>query len=178
MQARPGSPPFPLRSSLLLLALASCARVMNASSGDDAGAPTNVTTAPDAANDPRPRADGPSHPDSLCGNGVLNLPDETCDDGNQTGGDGCSRDCQTETDWICAEPGQPCASTVICGDGVVAGAETCDDRNTDVGDGCSADCQLEPGWICPPAGARVPARVRRRHDAGREQCDDGNTDAG
>ena len=40
-----------------------------------------------------------------CGNGMLNPPAETCDDGNHTGGDGCSPDCKAETDWICPTPG-------------------------------------------------------------------------
>ena len=115
---------------------------------------------------------------SLCGNGQLNPPGETCDDGNQTGGDGCSPDCHTETDWICPTPGQPCTYTVVCGDGLIAGAETCDDHNTDDGDGCDHDCQLESGWVCPQAGASCVPRCGDGKLLGREQCDDGNTAAG
>ena len=89
-----------------------------------------------------------------CGNGVVEVPTEMCDDGNSFGGDGCSPDCKIETDWICTTPGQPCTSTVACGDGLVTGLETCDDRNKLSGDGCSADCGLEPGWRCPAMGAR------------------------
>ena len=122
--------------------------------------------------------DGPSRPDNLCGNGVLNLPDESCDDGNQIGGDGCSATCQTETDWICPEPGQPCVSTVKCGDGIVSGAESCDDRNTTSGDGCSADCQLEPGWTCLAVGARCLPVCGDGMLLGSETCDDGNTTPG
>ena len=123
--------------------------------------------------------DGPPGTCSPCGNGMLNPPAETCDDGNRTGGDGCSPDCKTETDWICPTPGRACVYTVACGDGMVAGAETCDDKNTKAGDGCDARCQLEPGWTCPQAGARCVPRCgdgtklglravrRRQHVAGR-----------
>src|SRR5690242_12605701 len=111
MPARPvPSPPLstPVICSLFLLAVASCARVVGQSAPDQdggGGGNNNVTTTPDAANDPRPAPDVPAHPDTggciagsssagggcgLCGNGVLNLPDEACDDGNTTGGDGCS----------------------------------------------------------------------------------------
>jgi fibro-slime domain-containing protein len=115
---------------------------------------------------------------SLCGNGQLNPPAETCDDGNQIGGDGCSPDCHTETDWICPTPGQPCTSTVVCGDGLIAGTETCDDHNTDDGDGCDRSCQLESGWVCPQAGAPCIPRCGDGQKLGREQCDDGNTSGG
>jgi fibro-slime domain-containing protein len=115
---------------------------------------------------------------SLCGNGQLNPPGETCDDGNHTGGDGCSPDCHTETDWICATPGQRCSYTVVCGDGLIAGAEACDDHNTDDGDGCDRNCQLESGWVCPQAGAPCIPRCGDGTQLGREQCDDGNTEAG
>ncbi len=113
-----------------------------------------------------------------CGNGLLDSPAETCDDGNQVGGDGCSPDCHTETDWICPTPGSPCTYTVACGDGVVGGAETCDDRNTTPGDGCDGSCQLEAGWVCPQAGARCLPRCGDGMMLGAEQCDDGNAVAG
>ena len=111
---------------------------------------------------------------TLCGNGQLNPPAETCDDGNQSGGDGCSPDCHTETDWICTTPGTPCSYTVVCGDGLIAGQETCDDHNTADGDGCDRSCQLESGWVCPQAGASCVPRCGDGKLLGREQCDDGN----
>ena len=114
----------------------------------------------------------------LCGNAVLNPPDETCDDGNLTGGDGCSPDCKTETDWICPTPGQACMYTVACGDGMIAGAETCDDRNRVPADGCDADCQLETGWTCPTVGARCMPKCGDGVRLGFELCDDGNTTDG
>jgi cysteine-rich repeat protein len=79
-----------------------------------------------------------------CGNGAPD-PGEECDDGNTTGGDGCSPICNFEA----------------CGNGFVDVGEGCDDNNTDGGDGCSATCQDE---VC---GNGV-------EDVG-EQCDDGNT---
>jgi len=113
-----------------------------------------------------------------CGNSMLNPPAETCDDSNHTGGDGCSPDCKTETDWICPTPGSACIYTVACGDGMIAGAESCDDHNTKAGDGCSATCQLEPGWTCPQQGARCVPRCGDGTKLGFEQCDDGNASPG
>jgi cysteine-rich repeat protein len=37
---------------------------------------------------------------------------------------------------------------VVCGDGLVEGAEACDDGNTAASDGCSATCTVEAGWAC------------------------------
>jgi fibro-slime domain-containing protein len=115
---------------------------------------------------------------TLCGNGQLNPPAETCDDGNQKSGDGCSPDCHTETDWVCATPGKPCTYAVVCGDGLVAGMETCDDHNTEDGDGCDHTCRLESGWTCPQAGAPCVPRCGDGKRLGAEQCDDGNNLAG
>jgi cysteine-rich repeat protein len=77
--------------------------------------------------------------------------DETCDDGNTVGGDGCSADCKTiEAGWECRVPGKRC--TPKCGDGVLIGGETCDDGNSISGDGCSSTCQTEPGATCTTLG--------------------------
>ena len=65
------------------------------------------------------------HADPRCGNGLLQ-PGEGCDDGNATGGDGCSAACLLE-----------------CGNHVIDPGETCDDGNTQDDDGCSAICRLE-----------------------------------
>jgi len=96
-----------------------------------------------------------------CGDGILDLRrGEQCDDGNQTGGDGCGAGCLIET-------------PTTCGDGVIdyRNGEQCDDgqqcdngrsclRNTQClgivsgrcgqrdGDGCSAACQIEPPASC------------------------------
>ena len=53
---------------------------------------------------------------------------KTCDDGNTTGGDGCSASCIVEVPgWTCTTaPGQATACVTTCGDAVKAGAEVCD----------------------------------------------------
>ncbi|CAD8169663.1 unnamed protein product [Paramecium pentaurelia] len=40
----------------------------------------------------------------VCGDGLLSI-QEQCDDGNQIDGDGCSKKCQLETNWICNKNG-------------------------------------------------------------------------
>ena len=50
------------------------------------------------------------------------------------------------------------ARAVVCGDGVVDGAETCDDGNTADGDCCSSSCQLDAaGASCSDADACTEA---------------------
>jgi cysteine-rich repeat protein len=85
-------------------------------------------------------------PTEVCGNGVVEGT-EQCDDGNTTGGDGCSADCDFE----------------VCGDGILNQGEQCDDGNNTDGDGCSAKCVLETSTKC---GDGV------LNDG--EECDDGN----
>jgi cysteine-rich repeat protein len=55
------------------------------------------------------------------------------DDGNTTGGDGCSSSCRDEEG--CDGP--------CCGDGHVDPGEDCDDGNIIGGDGCSETCKAE-----------------------------------
>lgn len=54
----------------------------------------------------------------LCGNGILDTPQEHCDDGNSVGGDGCSSRCLFEGTCITSEGwavyGQGCASDADC----------------------------------------------------------------
>ena len=86
-------------------------------------------------------------PPSTCGNATV-AGVEGCDDGNTTGGDGCSGACLVEA----------------CGDGATTGAETCDDANTTNGDGCDDNCRVT---ACGN-GVRT----------GSEACDDGNLVSG
>ncbi|MEO0603529.1 MAG: FG-GAP-like repeat-containing protein, partial [Myxococcota bacterium] len=72
---------------------------------------------------------------------------EVCEDGNTTGGDGCSADC---------------ASAEVCGNGVLDATESCDDANTLPGDGCDATCRIE-GATCGDGNLQPT-----------EGCDDGN----
>ncbi|SET88596.1 tandem-95 repeat protein [Stigmatella erecta] len=69
-------------------------------------------------------------PPPACGDGTVD-PNEVCDDGNRTAGDGCRADCR---------------GLEVCGDGLVDSTtgEQCDDGNPSSGDGCSASCQLDP----------------------------------
>jgi cysteine-rich repeat protein len=75
---------------------------------------------------------------------------ESCDDGNNDLGDGCTPLCTLEPD--CS--GGACKTT--CGDGIVLGnlGEECDDGNAISGDGCSSTCKVEQGYQCkqPPLG--------------------------
>ena len=106
----------------------------------------------------------PSSPDCVgaipapaCGDGVINVDGEECDDANGDSGDGCTANCTLEANYACPTPGQPCVSSVECGDGKVTGNETCDDGNESPGDGCADDCTVEDGWACPVPGLRCEA---------------------
>ena len=77
---------------------------------------------------------------ALCGNGVINPPEE-CDDQNVRAGDGCNAFCQRELGWTCVEIPSMCST--LCGDGIRAGVEQCDDGNLFDGDGCSRNCWIE-----------------------------------
>jgi fibro-slime domain-containing protein len=129
-----------------------------------------ISTLPDAA-----VIDAPA---GHCGNGRLD-DGEQCDDGNTEGGDGCSRICQTESNWDCRTPGQPCINLARCGNKVLTSNEACDDGNTMSGDGCSADCQaVEPGWLCRVPGKPCLPQCGDGVLAGNETCDDGNRKSG
>ncbi|WP_437639501.1 Kelch repeat-containing protein [Sorangium sp. So ce854] len=117
-----------------------------------------------------------------CGNGIVDGPDEVCDDGNNLDRDGCSADC---------------SSKEKCGDGVLdPKSEACDDGNNVDGDGCQADCTIplcgdgvldeEFHEVCdegpanssePDAQCRPNCQPRRCGDGIQdtaEVCDDGN----
>ncbi|MBI5041354.1 MAG: DUF4215 domain-containing protein [Gammaproteobacteria bacterium] len=114
-----------------------------------------------------------------CGDGVLVVPDEQCDDGNNIDGDGCSATCTLEP---------------MCGDGIVNGSEACDDGNNLNGDGCSASCTIEAycgdsilndGEMCDDGnnvdfdGCSSECTIEPFCGDGNldpgEQCDDGNS---
>jgi len=113
-----------------------------------------------------------------CGNNQED-PNEGCDDGNSSGGDGCSRTCQVEDGFTCPEFGKPCIKSAICGDGILTSPENCDDGNQDSGDGCSSDCNtVEDGYICRVPGKKCTPKCGDSKLIGSEQCDDGNADSG
>lgn len=81
-------------------------------------------------------------PPLICGDGIISGSiSETCDDLGIISGDGCSFDCQTESDWKCIN--QPSVCYLACGDGIVDPGESCDDGNILDNDGCSSSCQIE-----------------------------------
>ena len=89
---------------------------------------------------------------TVCGDGLLIAPEESCDDGtNFNIGNGCSSTCLSSlTGWNCTG-GSNISATIclpICGDGLIIGNETCDDKNTISGDGCSSTCIVESGYKC------------------------------
>jgi cysteine-rich repeat protein len=115
-----------------------------------------------------------------CGDGVVEAP-ETCDDGNTTGGDGCSATCQLEscgngivdvgeqcdpqnTTQLCPT-GQTCIATTcqctvpaVCGNGILEPGEECDDGNLDNNDSCSSLCQtlcVVEGSGCNDSGPNI-----------------------
>ncbi len=141
------------------------------------GEEDNPCEAEDAPEDCELAASGPA-----CGDGKINLdPPEACDDGNSVPGDGCSGTCVIEAYHECPTPGEPCISTIVCGDGVLGPGEACDDGNTASGDGCSDACNLvETGYVCREAGMPC-TRVYICGDGTtdpNEGCDDGNIDSG
>ena len=84
-----------------------------------------------------------------CGDGIVDK-GESCDDGNDIAGDGCSPDCKIEPIFECK--GVTCRP--ICGDGLTLteAGEECDDGNNIAGDGCSPDCKVEKGYTCKAPG--------------------------
>ena len=84
--------------------------------------------------------------DFSCGNAVIDGL-ETCDDGNNTGGDGCSSTCAVEDGYIC-DASEPTVCSPLCGNGVIDGIDACDDGNRTGGDGCSPTCAVESGYSC------------------------------
>ena len=59
----------------------------------------------------------PVEPEPACGDGLINVDAEECDDANGDSGDGCTATCVLEADSACPTPGEPCVSTVKCADG-------------------------------------------------------------
>ncbi len=110
-----------------------------------------------------------------CGDSVLD-PGESCDDGNNVSGDGCSATCRFEA---------------RCGDRRVDPGEVCDDGNNASGDGCRSDClsnemcgnrivDTAAGEVCDGTpGCAMDCRSVAMCGNGRvdpgEQCDDNNT---
>lgn len=130
---------------------------------------------PNFDTDKTPDSDGKTPPPN-CGDGTLQ-DYESCDDGNQVSGDGCSSYCELEHGWICLTDGQACIAE-SCGDGIVAGGEECDDGNRRTRDGCNYFCRIESGFVCEDQGQLC--RSTQCGDGvqeGIETCDDGNEES-
>ena len=128
-----------------------------------------------------------------CGDSLITH-SETCDDGNNVSGDGCSDACKLELGYYCETPGQPCEAVTVdpepddgndqpsdpslCGNNVLDASETCDDGNKTPGDGCSGVCQIEQGWDCPEGKNCVQIVCGDGKVEGNEKCDDRNTTDG
>lgn len=109
----------------------------------------------------------------VCGNGEVDQ-SETCDDGNSTGGDGCSNDCQLESCIAQTTGGYP--ANPLCFDGRDCTIDSC---NTQTGncqhvvacdDGVSCTVDSCPGSVCvhtPNAAACSDANFCN----GTEVCD-------
>jgi len=107
--------------------------------------------------------DEPSNCRARCGDSLIALDDEACDDGNRVSGDGCSADCgSVETGWSCLSEPSVCATT--CGDGTLRVKEECDDGGLVDGDGCSSACRLEATWICVQASIDTATLCQRDSD--------------
>ena len=112
-----------------------------------------------------------------CADAIVQL-GEGCDDGDATGGDGCSATCDVEPGWSCS--GSPSVCTPECGDSTLDAGESCDDGDTAGGDGCSSACTVESGYTC----AGEPSVCTRNCGNGTvsapqgEACDDGDGTSG
>jgi len=85
-------------------------------------------------------------PRPTCGNAKVES-GEQCDDGNKSGGDGCSAACTIESGFRCQTVfRRSCCSR--CGDGRLGPQEQCDDGNIRSGDGCNATCGVERTFYC------------------------------
>jgi cysteine-rich repeat protein len=105
---------------------------------------------------------------AVCGDGILDLPDEQCDDGNTVDGDCCSATCQFENPGSpCADDGNPCTVDACDGAGTCAhaagnGGAVCRPAagDCDVAETCTGS---DPS--CPPDSAQPDGTGCDDHDA-------------
>jgi cysteine-rich repeat protein len=115
---------------------------------------------------------GPVPDASLCGNGQVDDPIETCDKAIGQGQEGaCPTTADCDDGNICtadtlsgsvANCTAECVSTPIpdcCGNGAIEAAEECDDGNRVDTDGCSNQCQLPGGHLLLTEVATSPTEA-------------------
>ena len=86
----------------------------------------------------------------VCGDGILQVDSEECDDGGNEDGDGCSAACVLEDGFGCQVPvgGPTICFNRTCGDGIRVPGEDCDSGSS--GFGCdSLSCTILNGFECP-----------------------------
>ena len=117
----------------------------------------------------------------VCGNGVVE-DGETCDDGNTIDGDGCSKNCQTESS---DKPDDPFVAHVTpnpgpetaCNDGAHEAGEVCDPIYSYAMNGDTKDIRR---CIVTDEGKCVLESIEGKNNCGNgildegEECDDGN----
>ncbi|MEW5849789.1 MAG: MopE-related protein [Myxococcota bacterium] len=116
-----------------------------------------------------------------CGNGVVESPDETCDDGNLTSGDGCSFRCQVEPGFTCT--GQPSVCTGACADvdrdgfgDAVCGGGDCDDGDARIFPGAPDPCGDTIDQDCDGVDLACPCQDVDRDGFGELACGGGDCD--
>ena len=122
---------------------------------------------------------------TYCGDGVLALGIETCDDGNTVDNDDCTNLCRSpnssDTLIDLARAASKAGSIGFCGDGIRNGFESCDDGNLDDTDHCSSSCRLNssgtPSWyVRDDSTSGLPYCGDGLVNQASEDCDDGNGD--
>ncbi len=89
---------------------------------------------------------------AICGDGVIRIGGEVCDDGDDNS-DEVPDACRT----TCVAPS--------CGDGVADDGEDCDDANDDEWDGCTSACRVREGLTAATAGRTCKAILDVNEDA-------------
>ena len=122
---------------------------------------------------------------TYCGDGVLAVGIETCDDGNTVDNDDCTNLCRSpnssDTLIDLARAAFKAGPIGFCGDGIRNGFESCDDGNLDDTDHCSSSCRLNssgtPSWyVRDDSTLGLPYCGDGLVNQASEDCDDGNGD--